>query len=251
VSRGVGARLAVLVAAGAFGALGGCDGAPPARVVRVFAAASLSAPFTALAAEFERSHPGATIELHFAGTPQLVLQLREGAQAGVFAAADEVSMQRVVAAGQAAAAPSTFAHNRLAIVVPADNPQAIAGLADLVRPGLRVALCGPEVPAGRYAREALARAGVALHSVSDEPSVTAVVAKVQLGELDAGIVYRTDTTVGGVTAVDLDPAQGVTATYTIVPLVTARPPDVAAAFVAFVVSPAGQRLLAAHGFVVP
>lgn len=229
-------------------ACGSGDSAAAPRRVVVFAASSLTAAFEALATGFEQRHPGVDVELHFAGTPQLVLQLREGAQASVFAAADEVSMQRVVAAGQAAAAPSTFAHNRLAIVVPADNPQAIAGLADLVRPGLRVALCGPEVPAGRYAREALARAGVALHSVSDEPSVTAVVAKVQLGELDAGIVYRTDTRDPGVTGIDLAAAHDVVAEYPIAALTNGPAADLAGAFVGYVCSADGARVLAGFGF---
>lgn len=226
-----------------------CGGtATPVRTTTVFAAASLTAPLTALAAEFEHAHAGVRVELHFAGTPQLVLQLREGARADVFASADETNMQRVVAAGQAAGAPQAFAHNRLAIVVPAGNPKSIGDLADLSRADLRVALCGPEVPAGRYARQALAKAGVELAPVSDEPSVKAVVAKVRLGEIDAGIVYRTDARAEGVEALPVAALHDVVASYPIVALRGARRADDAAAFVAFVLSASGQRILAEHGF---
>jgi molybdate transport system substrate-binding protein len=228
-----------------------CGGTRAARTTMVFAAASLTAPFEALAKEFERQHAGVEVQLQGAGTPQLVLQLREGAHADVFASADETNMQRVVAAGLTAGVPQTFARNRLAIVVAAGNPQSIHALADLPRAGLRVALCAAEVPAGRYARQALAKAGVALLPVSDEPSVKAVVSKVQLGELDAGIVYRTDVRVAGVAEVAIDPAHDVVAVYPIVVSANGREPLLGAEFVRFVQSGEGQRLLAGFGFLSP
>src|SRR5262249_17502474 len=137
-------------------------------------------------------HPGVQIELDLAGTPQLVAQVREGAAVDVFASADLRNMQQLIDAGQTAAAPQVFAKNRLTIVTGAGNPKGIKSLADLANKNLRVVLCGAEVPAGRYAREALGKAKVAVQPVSDEPSVKAVVSKVQLGEADAGIVYVTD-----------------------------------------------------------
>lgn len=243
--------LLVLFAAFALAACGGDAGATAKRRLVVFAASSLTASFEALAAEFERRHDGVDVELHFAGTPQLVLQLREGAPADAFASADPANMQKVVDAGLAAAPPVPFAQNGLAIVVPDGNPRALASLADLANPELRVALCGPEVPAGRYARQALAAAGVEVRSRSDEPNVKALVGKVRLGELDAGIVYRTDTRDPGVTGVPVAAEHDVVATYPMVALANAAAPDLAAAWIAFVRSAEGVRVLGDFGFRAP
>jgi molybdate transport system substrate-binding protein len=127
--------------------------------VNVFAAASLTASFKAIAAAYEAAHPGTGVALNFAGSPTLVQQIREGAPADVFASADEANMQKLVDANAVAAdAPKIFAQNLLQIVVAKGNPQRIAGLADLTRPGLVVLLCGETVPCGRYALEAFAKA---------------------------------------------------------------------------------------------
>jgi molybdate transport system substrate-binding protein len=241
------ARIAALLALTACGA----GGAAEPRAVRVFAAASLAAPFAEIGAAFARVQPGRRVELHTAGTPQLVLQLREGAAADVFASADPGHMQAVQALGLLAAPAVEFARNRLAIAVAAGNPRGIRGLADLARAELRVAMCGPEVPAGRYARQALAKAGVAVASRSDEPSVKALVAKVQLGELDAGIVYTTDTRAQGVEGVVVAAEHDVVASCPIAVLTRATDADAARAFVALVVGAEGRAILAGHGFVLP
>lgn len=226
---------------------------PAAKPARVFAAASLTAVFTALAAAFEKANPGARIELHFAGTPNLVMQVQQGELPAVFASADEANMQKLVDANVLAGAPRVFATNGLAIVVRAGNPAGIRQLAALAKPGARVALCGPEVPAGRYARHALAKAGVHVQSVSDEPNVRALVTKVQLGELDAAIAYRTDGhgLDGKVTLVDVAPEHDVVAKYPIALVRGAEAGDVGAAFVEFVLSPSGQQLLQSFGFRAP
>jgi molybdate transport system substrate-binding protein len=228
-------------------------GEPVAPPARVFAAASLTAAFTDLAAEFAKSAAGGRVELHFAGTPQLVVQLREGAEADVFASADQPNLQKVLALGGAAGAPTVFATNRLCLVVAKGNPRRITGLADLARADLAVLLCGPEVPAGRYAREALAKAGVTAVSRSDEPSVKAVVAKVGLGEADVGIVYATDAAAaqGRLAEVAIPAEHNVVASYPIVALTRGAAPATGAAFVAFVGSPAGRAVLARHGFGAP
>ena len=219
----------------------------------VFAAASLTAAFEDLAKAFEASSPGYKVDLHFAGTPQLVVQLQEGAPVDVFASADQLNMQRVVATGKTAAEPRIFARNGLAIVVAPGNPKGIKGLADLGRAGLRAVLCGPEVPAGHYAREALARAQVTVTSVSDEPNVKAVISKVQLGEVDAGIVYVTDTRDAGaaVGAVAIPDEQNVSATYPVALMTAGHGRAAGDAFVVFLLSAEGQRILAAHGFAKP
>jgi molybdate transport system substrate-binding protein len=232
----------------------GCAQGPPAgRATMVFAAASLSAPFQALAREFEGRHRGERLDLHFAGTPQLVLQIDEGAPADVFASADEANMRRIVDEGHVQGPPRVFARNRLTIVTARANPLHITGLADLARDDLTVVLCAPEVPAGRYARRALETAGVRVRPVSDEPSVNAVVSKIRLGEADAGIVYVTDTldARGAVDAVPVPDAQNVVATYPIAILRTGTDRSTAEAFVAFVLSPAGQDTLRSFGFEAP
>lgn len=230
---------------------GACREASTAgRPAILFAAASLTKPFQELAAAFERSHPGQRVELHFAGTPQLVVQLQAGAPADLLASADLTNMQRVVDLGRTASPPVPFARNRLTIVTAAANPHAIRSLADLARPELRVLLCGPEVPAGRYAREALAKAGITLQSRSDEPSVKAVVSKIRLGEADAGIVYVTDATAAGpdVAAVLIPDEHNVVASYPVALLHGGHAPQVAAAFLAFLRADEGQRILQASGF---
>lgn len=258
--RGPGQRFAValvaaLAAALAIAAALAACGERPGRAspAMVFASASLTAAFTALGRAFEREHPGERIELHFAGTPQLVVQLREGAPADVFAAADEANMQRAVDAGRVLDTPRVFAQNRLAIVTRPGNPRQLRGLADLARPDLTVLLCGAEVPAGRYARQALARAGVRVDSASDEPSVHAVLTKVQLGEADAGIVYATDAAAGDgrVAAVAIAEGDNVVARYPIAALRGGHNQALGVAFVAFVQSPAGQQILRAAGFASP
>jgi molybdate transport system substrate-binding protein len=231
-----------------------CSKPGPAPVT-VFAAASLAAPFSALATAFETSPGGCQVRLHTDGSQNLVLQLREGASADVFAVADERTMQRVVDLGRVYGAPRVFARNSLAIMVEVGNQHHIQGLADLARSDLKVALCGPTVPVGNYARKALETAGVTVHSVSDETSVKALVGKVQLGEVDAVIAYQTDVRTG-LEAIAIPPEHNVIASYPIAVL-TARTVDgnhdraAAEAFVAFVLSPAGRAVLQEHGFALP
>jgi molybdate transport system substrate-binding protein len=229
----------------------GSEAVAASAPIRVFAAASLTASFQAIAAAYEQQHAGQKVELHFAGSPQLALQLREGAAADVFASADQPNMQKVVDGGVTAGAPVEFARNELAIAVPAGNPKGLKGLADLARPELKVALCAPDVPAGKYARQALAAQQLTVRSVSDEPSVKAVVGKVQLGEIDAGLVYATDTKVNGVEGVPIPTAQNVVASYPIAVLARGANRAGGEAFVAFVRSDAGRALLRQHGFVLP
>lgn len=245
------ARVAVAALASfALALAGGCargDRPPP---IRVFAAASLNRVFEALARAFEATDPEAKVEVHCAGTPQLVLQLREGAPADVFAAADLANMAKVTDAGLAVAPPCEFAANHLVIAVAGGNPKGVHRLADLARRELKVALCGPEVPAGAYARQTLAKAGVTVTSQSDEPNVTAVVTKVRLGELDAGIVYATDVR-AGVAAVPIDAAHDVVARYPLVVLRGGANRSGGERFAAFVTSPAGRAILREHGFHLP
>lgn len=249
LARGPFVGLCVLLVSGSCSRAPG--GAANPTPLRVFAAASLTASFQAIVTAFEQQHPGHRVECNFAGTPQLVLQLREGASVDVFASADVPNMTKVQELGAVVAAPLEFARNQLVVVVRAGNPKAVQGLGDLARSDLKVALCGPDVPAGKYARQILQKAGIEVRSVSDEPSVKAVVAKVQLGELDAGVVYATDVGVRGVEGIVVPPAQNVVASYPIAVLNRGGNRTGAEAFVAFVRGESGRAILLANGFVLP
>lgn len=169
-----------------------CGGGPAAGTLTVFAASSLTDAFTALAAAFEAGHPGIEVTVNFAGSSSLREQVLAGAPADVFAAAAVADMDSLAAAGALAGEARIFARNTVVIAVPAGNPAGIAGPEDFARPSLLIGLCSPEVPCGRYAREALAAAGVTPSPDTLEPDARALLSKIAAGELDAGIVYATD-----------------------------------------------------------
>ncbi|CAN5871039.1 molybdate ABC transporter substrate-binding protein [soil metagenome] len=218
--------------------------------VTVFAAASLTDAFTEIGQTFEAAHPGATVTFNFAGSQQLSTQIVEGAPADVFASADQRQMDSVVDAGLTAGAPAAFAGNRLEIAVEPGNPTGIATLADLARDDVTVVLAADEVPAGRYAREALDAAGVTAAPVSLETDVRGVLTKVSLGEADAGIVYASDIAAVGdrVDGVEIPDEHNVTAAYPIAALRSAPRSAAGQAFVAMVRSEVGQETLGRHGF---
>jgi molybdate transport system substrate-binding protein len=227
------------------------DAQPEPGRVSVSAAASLSTPFRAIADAFEKSHPGTEVELNFAGSPTLVRQIQEAGGADVFASADEANMQKLVAANAIADVPRIFARNRLAIVVEQGNPKNIASLADLAKPGITIALAGPGVPVGEYARAAFGKAGVPVPQSSREVDVKAVLQKVVLGEADAGIVYASDVVGAKATAVALPDSANVIARYPIAVLRDAPNADGARAFVELVLSAEGRELLEQAGFMAP
>jgi len=158
-----------------------------------------------------------------------------------------------VDAGDVAGAPQPFVGNRLAIIVPRGNPKHITDLADLARQGMVISLAAPAVPVGRYAAEAFAKARVPVPEASNEADVKAVVTRVALGEADAGVVYVTDVAAGGdkVEAVEVPEPHNVSARYPIAALKNAPNPTGARAFVAYVLSPAGQSVLNSAGFLAP
>ena len=243
-------RLALVAAL----AVAACGSAAPASglgsSVTVLAAASLSGAFTQIARSFEALHPGLRVRLDFGGSPTLVTQIEQGDRADVFASADQINMGNLEHAGLVAGTPQVFAHNRLEIVVQRGNPKHIESLADLARPGLVYVTTAPQVPAGHYAALALAAAHVRVTPKSEEVDVTAVLAKVELGEADAGIVYVTDVTSAGgkVTGVPIPSADNQVATYPLAVIRGAPDERAAKAFVAYVTSRAGQATLKAYGF---
>lgn len=235
----------VAVALSACGQSGsGSAAATPPPKVTVFAAASLQPPFEAIAkqAPFDAT-------FNFAGTQTLTAQLTQGAQADVFASADMAHMQTVQGDGLVNGQPKMFARNRLEIAVAKGNPKHIQSLSDLSRSGLVVVLADPSVPAGKYAQQALAKAGVTVHPASLELQVTSVLNKVALGEADAGIVYVSDVVSSGkVDGVQIPDSQNVIASYPIAILSSAPDKTAAQSFVNFVLSAKGQALLKQAGF---
>jgi molybdate transport system substrate-binding protein len=238
---------ALLAACGGNG--GSRGGAGSSDELKVFAAASLTAAFGRLGQHFTAAN-GTRVTFDFAGSQGLATQIRQGAPADVFASADTASMDKV---RDLVAAPRSFAGNLLQIVVEQGNPKHVKGLQDLSRGDLKVVLAAPDVPAGRYARQALAARHVTVEPVSLEDNVKAVVTKVSLGEADAGIVYVTDVTAGGgkVEGVDIPRDQNVPATYPIATVKASRLQARAQAFVDLVRSGQGQQVLERYGFLPP
>ena len=231
---------------------------PPAHDLVVFEAASLKDAFAALAARFEKDHPGVHVVTNAAGSQELRSQIEHGAAADVFASADERHMHALVAAGLAGE-PAVFACNEPVVVVRNDLA-ALKTFGDLPRAD-RIVVGAPEVPIGAYTNRILDRsvdklgalfpARVQAKIVSRELNVRQVLAKVVLGEADAGIVYRSDavTAKGKVRVVEIPVDINVTAAYPIAALQHAPTPSLAAAFVALVRSPAGTTVLREAGFV--
>lgn len=225
-----------------------CNQAVIPAPLTVFAAASLQPVFDQIGKTL-RSSNTLDITYSYAGTQTLTSQLQQGAQADVFASADSAHMSTLQTAGLIAGTPRIFARNRLEIAVERGNPKNIHGLADLARPGLVVVLADPSVPAGKYAQQALAKAGVTVHPASLETQVTGVLSKVALGEADAGIVYVSDiVTSGKVDGVAIPDDQNVIAEYPIATLSGAKHKGAADLFIRYVLSSDGQTTLVAAGF---
>jgi molybdate transport system substrate-binding protein len=218
--------------------------------ITVFAAASLTDAFGGIADEFEAANPGVSVESNFGASSALREQILAGAPADVFASANLSNMDQVVEADAAAGDARTFATNRLEIVVPAGNPADVTGLAAFGDDDLLVGLCAAEVPCGDLGREALANAGVTPAVDTEEPDVRSLLTKVEAGELDAGLVYATDVLAAGdaVEGIEIPAADNVVAEYPVATLAEGGAAEVADAFVAYVLSDAGQDILASYGF---
>ncbi len=254
-------RSAVAVLAAAALALTGCAAAAentpspsaPANEsavsgeLTVYAAASLSGAFDAIGEAFTAENPDVEFSPVYDGSSTLVTQILEGAPADVFASADEANMDK---AADVAVDPTLFASNTLVIAVPAGNPGGVETLADLA--DVTTVLCAPEVPCGAASAKLLSAAGVTVDAASLEQNVTAVLTKVAASEADAGLVYATDV-IGrdDVEVIVPDGADEVVNHYPIAALSDAPNAEAADAFVAFVLSEAGQKILADFGFGAP
>jgi molybdate transport system substrate-binding protein len=261
-----------LVLLGSAGCTGGAEPDEPAEAagtgaaaeltgtLTVFAAASLSDVFSELGNELMEENPSLQVEFNFAGSNALAAQLLQGAPADVFAAADPIQMARVVDGGLATD-PQFFAGNPLMVAFPPDDPGGIAArrtendpsLADLLDEADTVAVCAPEVPCGAAAATLLAAAGLQDAPDTYEDDARAVLTKVQLGEVDAGLVYLSDVHAAGDTirALAFPEASAAINRYPIAVLTDAPNPSAAQAFADLVHSDAGQRILRDAGFLEP
>src|SRR6202162_3290620 len=230
---------------------GGTPSASASGTASVFAAASLTESFKALGTAFQTAHPGTTVQINFAGSPTLVTQIEQGASAGGVASADMANMDKLKADGFTSGTPQVFAHNKLEIVVAAGNPKGITSLADLAKPGRVYITAAPTVPAGKYALQILASAGVKVTPKSLETDVKSVVSKIELGEAAAGIVYGPDVKAAASKAqgVPIPDAYNVIATYPVAVVKGTKNADLASAFIAVVLSSSGQSTLESFGFI--
>ena len=226
---------------------------PQIKELTVFAAASLTDGFTKAGIEFAKSAVRVRVTFNFGSSSTLATQITNGAPADVFASADDANVQKIVDAKLADGVPTAFATNRLEIAVAAGNPKRIGSLADLAQSGVVLVLAAPTVPAGKYALDALTKAGVNAEPVSQEVDVRAVLNKVSLGEADAGIVYVTDVKSAGgrVTGVEIPEQQQVVARYPIAVVKNSKNVALGHRFVDYLVSSAGQSVLAEFGFSKP
>ena len=226
--------------------------APLSGTVIVFAAASLEEAFTKVGQHFEASHPGVHVVFNFGPSSGLATQITQGAAADVFASASTKNMGQVVSAGKALS-PKKFVSNIMEIAVPPKNPANITQLSDLAKPGVKVAVCQSAVPCGTTAAKVFVNAKLTLTPVTQEVDVKAVLAKVTLGEVDAGVVYVTDVRGAGekVKGIKIPTALNASTKYPIAILTTAPNKAGGQAFTDYVLSPDGAAILTAAGFAKP
>ncbi|MEU5438954.1 molybdate ABC transporter substrate-binding protein [Streptomyces sp. NPDC020719] len=227
----------------------GASGAPKAHLT-VLAAASLTDVFKKAGAAYEKEHPGTKVKFSFAGSQELAAQVKQGAPADALVTADTKTMDGLKSDTGAA---TVIAKNRLVIATVKGNPKKVGALKDLADTKLKVVLAAPEVPVGRYSKKVLDAQKITVKPVSQEPNVRAVLSKVELGEADAGIVYKTDaaTATAKVDAVDIPDAQNAVASYPAATLKTSKNADAAAAFVQWLSTPQAQKILQDAGFQKP
>ena len=233
---------------------------PEPRTLTVFAAASLTDAFTEIGKNFEAANPGVTVTFNFAGSQALRTQIEQGAPADVFASASGKEMTTLITGKFVAdGTPQNFLTNKLVVILPSNNPAGLNELEDLANPGVKLVLAAEEVPVGNYARQALDlmngsfgtdfKDKVLANVVSNEDNVKQVVAKVQLGEADAGIVYTSDAVAApDLKTVEIPAELNVIAKYPIAPLANSTNAELAKKFVDYVLSAEGQTILQKWGF---
>jgi molybdate transport system substrate-binding protein len=253
------ALVAVLVAA----LVAGCGAIPGGerRELTIYAAASLRGAVADAASRYEAIAGNVDLAVATDSSATLATQITEGAPADVFLSADVRNAQRLVDAGFADGDLIAFARNELAIITPADDPGGVATPADLAKAGLRIIAAGDEVPITAYAAQLLENlagldgypvdfaAAYAANVVSKEDNVAAIVAKIELVEGDAAIVYATDAvSVDAIATVDIPSEANVRATYAGIVVGGSEDPGIAHAFLDWLASPDGHAILSTYGF---
>ena len=220
--------------------------------ITVFAAASLMGTFTQLGKQFEAAHPGDTVKFSFGASSTLATEITSGAPADVFASAAPTNMDTVVKAGDASN-PQDFAKNTAEVAVPPNNPAQVTSVNDLAKSSVKVALCQPQVPCGVVAAEVFKNVGITVKPVTLQPDVKSTLTQVELGNVDAGVVYVTDVKAAGakVKGVVIPASENASTLYPIATISSSTDKSIAQAFVAYVLSPAGQQVLTAAGFQKP
>ena len=230
------------------------------KTLTVFAASSLTNAFEEIGNAFEADNPGVSIVFNFSGSQALRTQIEEGANADVFASANMKEMDALVAGNFVAVnSAQIILTNHLVVIMPANNPAGLTTLADLSKPGLKIVLAAKEVPVGNYALQVLDKLDPAIGNgymdkvianvVSYENDVKQVVAKIQLGEADAGFVYSSDTKAATeLKRMDIPVVFNLVAKYPMAAITKSRFPELGQAFISYVLSSKGQAILQNWGF---
>jgi molybdate transport system substrate-binding protein len=220
--------------------------------ITVFAASSLKEAFPTIGSQFEAAHPGVKVTFSFGASSTLATQITSGAPADVFASASTKNMDQVVTAGDASN-PTNFVKNVMEVAVPPSNPGHVTSVNDLAKSSVKVALCQPQVPCGATAAKVFANAKLTVKPVTLQPDVKSVLTQVELGNVDAGVVYVTDVMAAGskVKGVMIPANVNASTMYPIAAISGSKEMSIAQAFVAYVLSPAGQSVLSAAGFEKP
>jgi molybdate transport system substrate-binding protein len=233
------------------------------QTLNIFAATSLTDAFTEIGKNFEAVHPDVTVMFNFAGSQALRTQIEEGAPADVFASASGKDMDTLITGKFVAEdVPQVFVNNKLVVILPTDNPAGLETLEDLANSDVKIVLAAEEVPVGDYSRQSLDlmngsfgagfKDKVLANVVSNEENVKQIVAKVQLGEADAGIVYTSDAVAApALKTLEIPAEVNVIAEYPIAVLAQSANADLAEVFVAYVLSEEGQAVLQKWGFALP
>ena len=242
-----------------------CAQDQPRTSLTVFAATSLTDVFEEIRDAFVKVNPDVEILLNFASSSTLAAQLNAGAPADIFASANDLQMEHVVDAGRVKEEDvETFAHNRLALIVPTDNPAKVETVENLSEDGILLVLAAKGTPIRAYTDAMLSsydaekggdfRARVMANLASEESNVRQVVVRVALGEADAGFVYQSDAlgaVADQVNTIPIAERHNQLASYPIAPLIDAASPGLAESFLRFVRSEEARVFLAAHGFCWP
>jgi molybdate transport system substrate-binding protein len=222
--------------------------------VTVSAAASLSKAYTELGKQFEQANPSIKVRFNFASSASLVSQIQSGAPADVFAAADLTSFDKLLASGNVVKLPKVFARNSMQLVVKPGNPLRITSVADLSKASV-VSLCAKTVPCGVYAATVMSRHGIVVteSKITRGIDATATLNAVSAGDADAAMVYSTDalSVKKLISVISIPVGKNVKASYGIAVVRGSKNSKQAEAFVQYVLSPAGQKVLRTFGFLAP